>query len=79
MLERSRRLERSRQHLVEVDRPGELAEDPAAPPLFLGALESAGQLAAELVHPGVQAGHHLGHPFVGRIARAPADHEQGEE
>ena len=59
--------------------PGELAEDPAPPAFFLGPLERPGQLAAELVHPGVQAGDDLGNPFIGRVVRAPADNEQGQE
>ena len=65
VLERPCRLERPGEHLVQVDRPGELPEDPAAPALLLGPLERAGQLAAELVHPGVEAGDDLRHPFVG--------------
>ena len=65
VLERPRCLERPREHLVEVDRPGQLPEDPAAPALLLGALERPGQLAAELVHPGVEARDDLGNPFIG--------------
>ena len=79
VLERPCRLERPRQHLVQVDRPRELSEDPAAPALLLGSLERPGQLSAELVHPGVQACDHLGNPFIGRVVRAPADDEQGQQ
>ena len=39
------------EHLVEVDRAAELAEEPAPAALLLGARSSALQLARELVHP----------------------------
>ena len=79
VLERPGCLERPREHLVQVDRPGELPEDSAAPAFLLGSLERPGQLSAELVHPGVQACNHLGNPFIGRVVRAPADDEQGQQ
>jgi hypothetical protein len=72
-------LEGAGEHLVEVDRSGELPEDPAPPAFLLRPLECPGQLAAELVHPGVEACNDLRHPFIGRVVRAPADNEQGQE
>ena len=78
-LERPRRLQRSRENLVEIDRARELPEDATATALFLRALEGARQLAPELVHPVVQARNHLGHPLVRPRVRAPSDDEQGQQ
>ena len=77
--ERACRLERSRQHLVEVDRARELAEDPASAAFLLGSLERALELAAQLVHPAVQAGDDLGDPLVRRRDPSPARDEQAEQ
>jgi hypothetical protein len=78
-LEGPRRLERPCQHVVEVDRAGQLPEDPAAAALLLGALQRTRQLAPELVHALVQAGHDLGHPLVRPGVRAPPDDQQRQE
>ena len=77
--QRPRRLERLRQHLVEVDRARQLAEDPAATAFLLGALEGALELAPELVHPGVEAAHDLGHALVCLPIRRPPHDEQNQE
>ena len=78
-LERAGGLQRPGEHLVQVDRAGELAEDPASPALLLGPLQGTGQLSAELVHPGIQARHYLRDALVGGVVGAPPHHEQGQE
>jgi hypothetical protein len=49
--QRSRCLERARQHLVEVDRAAELTEHAAAPVLLLGALERLREVPHHRLHP----------------------------
>ena len=75
----ARRLERSGEHLVEVDRPGELAECPTPAPFLLGALERSLELSAELVHPVVQACDDVCHALLGRGAAPHPSHEQPEQ
>jgi hypothetical protein len=78
-LQRRPGLERAGQDLVEVDRPGELAEDPLPAALLVGPLERGRELLAELVHPRVQSGDHLGDPLIGRGFRPPAPDQQAEQ
>ena len=72
-------LERPRQHLVEVDRAGELAEDPASSSFFLGALECRRELGPQLVHARVEARHDLRDPLLGRRLAPQPEHEQAEQ
>ena len=65
------RLERPGEHLVEVDRAPEVAEDAVPAQLALRLLPGAGELLRQLVDPGVQVVDELGHPG-GRALRGAA-------
>jgi hypothetical protein len=63
--------------VVEVDRPGELAEEPRPAALLLGPVDGAGELGCELVHPLLERLDHRGNPRFSTFCRPPlADHEQ---
>ncbi len=57
-------VERSGEHLVEVDRARELAEHPVSPPLLLRVLERLRQLADHCLHARVHVGHEVGEALV---------------
>ena len=65
-------LERPREHLVHVDRAGDLPEKTAAPALFLGPLDRPGELLRQLVHPLFQGLDDRPDPLVGPPPRPPA-------
>ena len=73
-------VERAREHLVEVDRAGDLAEEPAALALLLRPGDRSRELLRELVHPLLERLHHRPDPLVGAPVGA-ADHarEHDEE
>ena len=81
-LEPRARLERPREHLVHVDRAGDLPEEPRAPPFLLGALDRPGELLRELVHAFFQRLDDGADPLVGLPPRPPRDkrhqHHEGE-
>ena len=64
-------LERGADRVVEVDRRGDLAEEPTALRLLLGAADRARQLARELVEPSLERLHGRGHLGLD-VARGPA-------
>jgi len=74
-----RRLERAREHLVEVDRAGDLTEEPTAPALLLGPVDGAGELVPELVHPRFEDADDVGDPLVGETAGPPDERREQDE
>ena len=80
-LEPRARLERPREHLVHVDRAGDLPEEPDAPPFLLGPLDRPGELLRELVHPLLEGLDDRADPLVGLPPRPPRDkrHQHHEE
>ncbi len=76
----ARRLERPREHLVEVDRARDLAEEAASAALLLRPDDGAGQLLRELVHAELERPDDLVDPLVGPPSRAADEqHEQNYE
>jgi hypothetical protein len=75
---RTRGVERAREHLVEVDRPGELAQEAAPPALLLGALDGRDELLRHLVHARRQAGDELCDLRVSLLDRAPEEENHRE-
>jgi hypothetical protein len=71
-VDRAGGIEHAREHLVEVDRAGELSEQSGALAFELGLLEGARQLADHVVHARLEVVHDLGEPLVG-LRRAPHD------
>ena len=66
-------LERAREHLVEVDRRAQLAEEAVAPALFLRALERLRELAHHALHARVHLGDEREHLL---LPAAPAPRER---
>jgi hypothetical protein len=75
------RVERAPQHLVHVDRAGDLPKEAAAPALLLGPLDRAGELLGELAHPLLEGLDDGPTPLVGGAPGPSADERQehGEE
>ena len=78
---RARSVERPGQHLVEVDRAGELAEHLVPPSLFLGMLERLRQLADHGLHARVHVRNEVGQALVALdalpgAADEPEDNQQ---
>ncbi len=71
-------LERAGEHLVEVDRARELAQEAAPAAFLLRPLDRRHELLRHLVHAGREAGHELGDLRVGLLDRPP-EHQQREE
>ena len=76
--DRARRLQHARQHLVEVDRPAELAEDPAAALVVGRPVGRRAQLLQHAVHPARQLVHHLLEAPLGRPPLAQQHDEEDE-
>ena len=75
-------LEGGADRVVEVDRSGDLAEEPAALRLLLGAVDGARQLARELVEPRFERPHgrrHLGLDIARGPATQPAEQLEHQE
>ena len=70
--DRACRLQHARQHLVEVDRPAELAQDPAAALVVGRPVGCRAQLLQHAVQPARQLLHHLLEAPLGRPALAAA-------
>ena len=72
----ARRLERPREHLVEVDRARDLAEEAASAALLLGPDDSARELVGELVHAELERPDDLVDPLVGSSSRAADEQDE---
>ncbi len=84
--DRTCRLERAGQNLVQVDRAAELAEEAIPSTFLLRALQRLGELAHHALHPRVHVGDDLHQPLVLRRAIRAAerpddddDHDEGSE
>jgi hypothetical protein len=73
------RLERPRQHLVHVDRAGDLAQEPASTAFLLGPLDRPGELGRELVHALLEGLDDRAHAVVGPPAQPPACQREQDE
>ena len=72
----ARRLERPREHLVEVDRARDLAQEAASPALLLGPLDRSCELVGELVHAELERPDDLVDPLVGPPPRAADEQDE---